>query len=230
MKLIALPDLHEMGIKHLPAIAEPLATADLVVLVGDLTNIGGAPEIDLVVGAIRAYNSSILAIPGNWDGNAANARLTELGINLHRTHGIRSGFALLGVGGSLISFGQTPNEYSESAFTTLLAKAAEGLDPNLPIILISHQPPINTIVDKAWGDLHLGSLSIREFIEAHEPMLCLTGHIHEGVGIDRIGKSHILNPGPLWQGHYGYVELDTTGIQAIEIRKIALDSSFSLLT
>ena len=52
---------------------------------------------------------------------------------------------------------------------------------------------------------HVGSTAVREFIDLYQPDICVTGHIHEAKGEDRIGRTHVLNPGPLSQG--GYVEL-----------------------
>jgi hypothetical protein len=38
MKIIALPDLHQGGIDHLSPIADAMSAANMVLLVGDLTN------------------------------------------------------------------------------------------------------------------------------------------------------------------------------------------------
>jgi Icc-related predicted phosphoesterase len=35
----------------------------------------------------------------------------------------------------------------------------------------------------------------------------LCGHIHEARGEDRIGRSQIVNPGPVSAGHYAMVEI-----------------------
>jgi Icc-related predicted phosphoesterase len=52
--------------------------------------------------------------------------------------------------------------------------------------------------------------------------LCFTGHIHEGIGIDRIGRTVIVNPGPFRSGHYAYAEINVTPARAdiTEIRLI----------
>ena len=59
MKIIALPDLHE-GAILIDLIAEPLSEADLVLLVGDLTNTGTAASAAEVVNTVRKYNRCIL--------------------------------------------------------------------------------------------------------------------------------------------------------------------------
>src|SRR2546429_9238202 len=42
---------------------------------------------------------------------------------------------------------------------------------------------------------HVGSTAVREAIDKYQPMLSLHGHIHEGKGITRIGKTLAINPG-----------------------------------
>jgi uncharacterized protein len=43
-----------------------------------------------------------------------------------------------------------------------------------------------------------GSLAVREAIERHQPLLSLHGHIHEGRGEARIGRTVCLNPGSVY--------------------------------
>jgi Icc-related predicted phosphoesterase len=220
MKIIALPDLHE-DIKNLETIADNLSDVDLVLLVGDLTNGSGATEAARVVNAVRQYNQSILAIPGNWDIEEVSEYLTQEEINIHRRHIIMDQVAFLGIGASLMIFWETPNEISESDFTLFLGEAMTGLDPDTPIVLVCHQPPKHTRLDKTLSGLNLGSKAVRDFIEKIQPLICFTGHIHEAIGIDKIGNTPIVNPGPLWEGGYAYVEIIGHRIEVLEIRKTA---------
>jgi Icc-related predicted phosphoesterase len=66
--------------------------------------------------------------------------------------------------------------------------------------MVSHTPPVNTELDNAGGR-HVGSEKVREFIERCEPDLMLCGHVHEAKGQERIGKTVIVNPGMLRNGH-----------------------------
>ena len=65
----------------------------------------------------------------------------------------------------------------------------------------------------------MGSKTIREIIETFEPLICFTGHIHEAPGIDEIGVTKIVNPGPLGTRSYAYLNI-TDKINTLEIRKI----------
>jgi Icc-related predicted phosphoesterase len=54
----------------------------------------------------------------------------------------------------------------------------------------------------------VGSSVIRTFIEREQPDLVLCGHIHESRGVDEIGETQIVNPGPVAEGHYAVVDVD----------------------
>jgi Icc-related predicted phosphoesterase len=74
-------------------------------------------------------------------------------------------------------------------------------DKKCPTIFISHNIPYKTKLDVvkdkksyAYGK-HLGSAIARDFCEKHKPLICVGGHVHEGVGKDKIGKTLLINPG-----------------------------------
>jgi len=73
-------------------------------------------------------------------------------------------------------------------------------------IYIMHSPPFGTRLDLIQGGKSAGSRSIKAFIEEHQPLLTLHGHIHEspdlsGAYFDRIGETLSINPGQsVWTG------------------------------
>ena len=217
MKIIALPDLHD-SINSLLSIGQALSQADLVLLVGDLTNGGPPSDADDLVQGVQRFNPSILAVPGNWDRPEIDVYLSQKGINLNRRHILVNHLAFIGMGASLPGPLHTPNEIAESDFERFLDDAVFGLDPAIPAVLVCHQPPYNTLNDLAQGTAHAGSKAVRKLIECYQPRLCFTGHIHEGVGVDKIGETILINPGPLSQGHYAYAEVTPQGLQTLEIR------------
>jgi uncharacterized protein len=220
MKIIALPDLHQ-GTKYLSLIADELTQVDLVLLVGDLTNDGGEADAAEVIASVRQFNESVLAIPGNWDGLTVDAYLTREGINLHRTHKALNSIEFLGCGGSLRSIGQSPNEYTETDYQRFLDEAYSNIDPQLPRILVCHQPPYHKDYVSAWIDLSFGSRSVRKFVEDKQPLVCFTGHIHEAF-LFGTGQTKIVNSGPLWKGQFAYLETNGTSIQILENRHVSL--------
>ena len=72
-------------------------------------------------------------------------------------------------------------------------------DPKKTIYSI-HSPPFNTGLDITYENEHVGSKSVKKFIETEQPLLTLHGHIHEshiisGVWKEKIGKTICINPG-----------------------------------
>jgi Icc-related predicted phosphoesterase len=69
-------------------------------------------------------------------------------------------------------------------------------------VYITHSPPFATRLDQIQGKKSAGSRTLKTFIESHQPILTLHGHIHEspklsGSFSDRIGKTLSINPGQL---------------------------------
>jgi Icc-related predicted phosphoesterase len=197
----------------LSALAAALEGADLVIVSGDLTHFGGRRDAKTVIEGIRIYNRSILAVSGNCDHPPVETYLLDEGLGLHARYTRRAGYGFVGLGGSLPTpGGMTPNEYSEEELARFLEKAAAGLDTAAPspFVLVSHQPPLDTKCDLVDGG-HVGSRSVRVFIEKYQPLVCLSGHIHESRCIDTIGRTRIVNPGPLRDGNHSLVEIDGDG-------------------
>ncbi len=216
MKIIGFGDIH-MATAVAADIPE-IKTADLLLLSGDLTNYGTAQDAKIVLDAMLRLNSNVLAQYGNLDNPEINDYLEDLGLNLHsQAHLIQREICIIGVGGSNYTPFRTPSEYSEKELFTLAEKAfkqglefaslAQGLHKRkIPLLLVSHVPPANTKVDRLYNGKHVGSTAIRTIIEKYQPDLCLTGHIHEGRGIDTIVNTPIYNPGMLRAG--GWVSID----------------------
>jgi len=69
-----------------------------------------------------------------------------------------------------------------------------------PLICVLHCPPYGTALDQIHGGVHVGSRDVRAFIEKHQPLLSLHGHIHESPAVsgrfaERIGSTIGINPG-----------------------------------
>jgi Icc-related predicted phosphoesterase len=76
------------------------------------------------------------------------------------------------------------------------------------VVLLLHAPAYRTNLDRAALDgkmidhvpldVHVGSIAIRRFIESRQPLLTLSGHIHESARMtgswrDRIGRTHMFS-------------------------------------
>ncbi len=227
MKITALGDIHMatsalFRIDHLPS-------ADLVIVTGDITNFGNRTEAKTVLNEILRINKNILCLAGNLDNQDVNDYLDDLEMNLHgQAHLLQREVCLYGVGGSNKTPFGTPWEFSENELTTIIHEAyqqaqelIELAEPiaghTIPTILVSHAPPFGTNVDKLRNGKHVGSKAIRKFIETNSPDICLSGHIHEAKGTDRIGKTLVINLGMLLQGGWCNLEIKNNTITTLKI-------------
>ena len=214
MKIIAIPDIHGRIDKMKPYF-DKIADADVVILAGDLTN-GSLETARNILKIISGINPNILTIPGNMDTDEIVAYTDEQGYNIHKTHRIIEEIAFVGIGGALPFAGAYV--YKEEEFAEMLTQSVAGLGDDIPQILVSHQPPLNTLNDRLYDGRQVGSKSIRAYIEKHQPLICFTGHIHEAVGIDTIGISKTCNPGPVWKG-YATADIINGQVNTLELHK-----------
>lgn len=215
LSILHLSDLHG-ATGPLSCLAE-IPRPDVVVLSGDLTHFGQEKETQEVIDAVKAYFPSVLALHGNCDKPEVQKFLAANSISLHRDIKVVNNLPLLGTGGSLPCPGKTPSEYSEDMYRQWLAETYNKAGKPEKFILVTHQPPYGTKIDKAMKLVHTGSRSVREFIEQTRPLLCLCGHIHEAAGTDRIGSTLVVNPGPFKHGHYALIHLNNDDI-AIQLK------------
>ena len=89
-------------------------------------------------------------------------------------------------------------------------------------VYIIHAPPFNTKLDIITTGTHVGSRSVRQFIEKEQPLLTLHGHIHEspkmsGSWIDKIGKTACINAGSSYpEDKLNCVIIDVDNLNDIE--------------
>lgn len=99
---------------------------------------------------------------------------------------------------------------SEARFATI-ARDLEALAGERSMeraVFLFHAPPYGTNLDRAALDgrrvedveldVHVGSIAIRRFIEAHQPWLTLHGHVHESARLtgswrDALGRTKLLS-------------------------------------
>lgn len=218
MKILGLTDIHG-DVADVRKMAELIQEADVILLVGDITNFGRQAEIESILSALDTHGKKVLAVSGNCDYPEVDACLTDRNLNLHATRVVVDGIGFLGLGGSLITPFGTPNEMSEDEIESCLDRAYARLEPDTPFVLVSHQPPHDTRCDRLASGMHVGSRSVRNFIENRRPLACFTGHIHESVGTDRIDATPIINPGPLGRGFYAFAEINRQSAN-LDIRPI----------
>ena len=218
---VAFPDIHDKS-TALKKIRHVLADVDVVLLPGDMTN-GNVENLHTILDMIGNYNEQIYAVCGNMDTANMNMWLAREGISLHRKHVVVDDLAILGCGGALPFYGLYV--FSEEELGGFLEDSVRDVPDEMPKILMCHQPPYGVLDTPSRNDKHAGSKAVRNFIERVQPLICFTGHMHSSVGIETIGKTQIINPGPIWQSNkYAYAEVENGEVKTLEIREVeALD-------
>jgi hypothetical protein len=216
MIVVGLSDIHGQT-SYIDRISSDLCQAGLAVLAGDITHFEGISKAETVVDAVLTHCKRLLAVSGNCDKPGLDQWLINRGQGLHAMLKVIDGIAFAGLGGSVFTPFNTPNEYSEARAGQFLERAVLGLAPDTPLVLVSHQPPTGTACDRIRSGKHVGSRMLRKFIESRRPIACFSGHIHESVAIDHIGNTVIVNPGPFWRGRYAYAKIENKTVD-MEIR------------
>jgi Icc-related predicted phosphoesterase len=207
LKLLVLSDLHGSRDAVLWAVdAARVHAVDAILVCGDVTHFGDTAEAGDLLKPLAA-RSPTLFIPGNCDSEAlASIPVLAGAVNLHgRCHRVREA-AFLGVGGSSPTPFHSSYELAEAQIGEAAAAAFTQLDRDA-FTFLCHSPPVKTRVDVTRGGVHAGSSAVRRFIEDRQPILVACGHIHEAQGVDRIGRSVILNPGPAAHRQYALATL-----------------------
>ncbi|MDZ7792459.1 MAG: metallophosphoesterase family protein [Spirochaetia bacterium] len=205
MRLLVVSDIHGNE-DALDKCRDEGATADLLLCVGDLTHFGGVSEARKILDKLRKLHPKVRAVAGNCDNREIESYLQQEGVLLSSNPEEIQGVSCAGLSGAMPGPVDTPYEISEQQIEAYLEQLP--VDPAQPFILVSHQPPHNTVADRAMKMKHVGSCRLSEWIEAQQPLLVLSGHIHESFGHKVYGRSHVINPGALKEGRYAVVDID----------------------
>lgn len=221
---VAFPDIHDKS-TALKTIRHVLADVDVVLLPGDMTN-GNVENLHTILDMISNYNEQIYAVCGNMDTAQMNMWLAREHISIHRKHVFVDDLAIIGCGGALPFYGSYV--FSEDELAGFLNDSIRNTPDEMPKIMVCHQPPYGTLDTPSGSDKHAGSKSVRDFIERVQPLICFTGHMHSSIGIERIGNTQVINPGPIWESNqYAYGEVENGDVITLEIREVeALDLGF----
>lgn len=214
MKFLILSDMHGDTAK-VEQLAEQFAEADSVLFGGDFTKFGapdtGKPALETLI----KKHESIFAVIGNCDDIEMLDDIEKADISVEKGMVFHDGLVFAGSGGGSKFTGDTPFEREDedlaADFAILDSSAGEMADENghwNNLVVIMHNPPKDTNCDLIPAGVHVGSPSLKKFIEEKQPLFVVTGHIHESAGIDTVGKTVVMNPGALFEGKYGWIEAE----------------------
>lgn len=205
MKVLALTDIHGSY-----SIAEKIIykeQPDVVILGGDLTNAGTVKEAEQAVKQFQLITPTVLCVAGNMDLPQHDELFIKLGISIHGQGKVISNIGFFGCSASPYSPLHTPYEISEDEITHHIISGFKQVQQCRIKILVTHAPPFGTKVDIVHAGFHVGSRSVRDFIEKKKPDVCICGHIHEARGQDELEKTKIINCGSGEKGFYGVCDI-----------------------
>ena len=216
MKVLCITDLHGDN-QALDAILADAGQVDLVLLGGDITNFGTPNAAESVVRRVQRSGAPVLAVAGNCDSEAIDQRLVELGVSLFGRGAAWDNVGFHGVS-AMPPWHGSMYELTEQQIADALQQGDAQLPPLDQRVLLTHAPPHNTRLDVTRQGRHVGSTSVRDYIDRRQPSLVVCGHIHEARGIDQLGTTRIVNCGPAYCGNYALAEINAQS--QIELCKV----------
>ncbi|MEM2874453.1 MAG: metallophosphoesterase family protein [Candidatus Hadarchaeales archaeon] len=215
MRILAVADFHSDPNAETRFLKKIAGGYDCIVIIGDLTQFGPPEVVESMLEQVKSAGVPAFAVPGNCDPKQIVQVLEKFGVNLHRKCERIGDIAFLGLGGSNMTPFNTPFELTEGEIAEELASLSCGGSEKM--VLITHAPPYGTKVDEIKAGTHVGSKSIRAYIETRQPILVLCGHVHEGRGVDEIGRTVIVNPGPATMGNAAEVQISDNGRVTVDL-------------
>lgn len=153
--------------------------------------------------------------PGNDDPFEIDALLstaTHITLGEGRAIDIGEGFTVISSGWANVTPWHTYRELPEDRLYDYLQKMIPAGLAMEKVIFNFHCPPHASNLDEApeideslnvinagHTLVPVGSTAVRRLIEAHQPLLSLHGHIHEGKGTTRIGRTLSINAGSMYE-------------------------------
>jgi uncharacterized protein len=222
MKILAVSDLHG----NIKPIIDYLNKnkVDLIIIAGDITHFGPLELGEDILNEISSFDIPVLAIPGNCDPGSMHINMdNSQAINIHARNLVIKNIGICGFGGSNPTPFDTPLEFEEVQIYDEAKRALEGIKEQKITLFITHAPPYGTKTDLLPSGVHAGSTSLRKIIEELQPTVNICGHIHEARGTDMIGKTKIINPGQISQGHACLIQIpDVSDNEEIETEIIKI--------
>jgi hypothetical protein len=207
MRIFVISDLHGSA-EALKTVLPKAEGSDLILFAGDLTDFGGAAEARTLLELFGLLKGKLLAVPGNCDRKGAREVLESEGLSVEGKSVLMAGLAVIGSGGGPRWTGMTPYEKSDEELARVLYKGADGdASSGLPLVVLSHAPPKGSGADDHKG-ASIGSASLATALERLTPVLWACGHIHESPCAAYIGRTLVINPGPLKEGRYAIAEIE----------------------
>jgi uncharacterized protein len=200
-------DVHDR-FEAVPEAVADIGAVDLLIVGGDITTGGSPDDAEAAIEQWRPLATRLLALAGNMDSAAIDDRLADIGVGFDARGVVFGDVGVCGVSAAPISPLRTPYELGDEELERGCESAFADVADCRVRIFCPHAPPEGTACDRLRDGQHVGSVVVRRFVEREQPDLVLCGHIHEARSVDKIGRTRIVNPGPVAAGRYAAVNVD----------------------
>jgi len=203
MKILATADFHgSLEASKQAALKAKSIGADIVVICGDITHFGSVKDAEKILSPLTRLKLPILYVPGNCDSPSLLEKEVEGAQCMHGKCQTIGNLSFIGAGSIPADrVHPSPLDVSDEEILGALTQGLKQCESSSRLVVIAHSPPINTKLDITYFGGHVGSSSLRRFIEQTQPSVVFCGHIHEARGIDYIGKTVVANMGPARHGY-----------------------------
>jgi Icc-related predicted phosphoesterase len=202
LKIAALGDLHvkeDVPSSYRDLFSEVSRLADVLVLAGDLTDLGKPREAEMLVDDLRACSIPIVAVLGNHDYESDAAEkisevLRQAGVHLLDGQSVEiDGVGFVGVKGFIGGFGRRMlSSFGEPAIKTMVAEsvneamrlenAMRHTGSERTMVVLHYAPVEDTIAGEPLEIFpFLGSSRLAETIDRFKVSAVVHGHAHRGV-------------------------------------------------
>ncbi|MFZ5830317.1 MAG: metallophosphoesterase family protein [Planctomycetota bacterium] len=217
MRLLCISDLHGNR-EALRGILASEQDVEAVLFAGDITNFGVPNEAQEIIEQAQGYHRPVLAVSGNCDSPAIDARLRELGVGLHGRGAMLGKIGVHGVSGAP-RWQPGMYEFTEDELWQAMNDGGLEVAHAEHRVLLAHVPPHNAQVDRTYFRRHAGSKALRRHIDERQPKLVVCGHIHEARGHEMLDRTTVVNCGPAKHGYFAVAEVSAQGEVSVDLRQ-----------
>ena len=207
MKLLAFTDIHG-AYDRVEDVMRREKDFDAIVIGGDLTTRGADQEAEAVLARFGRHGRPLFVVAGNMDAPSFDRLFEHLGVGINGRGLLLKDVGFFGVSGSPFTPMHTPYEITEEEIALRAERGFQEVQAARVKVFVPHAPPHKSTLDTIFLGRHVGSTAVRQFIQKHQPDAVICGHIHEARGIDRIGRSQIVNCGIAGAGSYAVITID----------------------
>ncbi|NOZ80154.1 MAG: hypothetical protein GXP63_00655 [DPANN group archaeon] len=189
MRILAFTDTHASLRAH-ETLKKKAKNVDIIICAGDISIFEN--EIESIMSFLDSLGKKVYIIHGNHEEPGVLRLLAKESKNIifiHRKIVQLPGLQIIGYGGD--GFSRTNKDFT--AFAKGLKKR---LRKTKPAIMVTHQPPYDTICDRIMGE-KTGNRSYTALLRKGLFTHWICGHIHENNNKSETLKGTLLlNPGP----------------------------------